>query len=285
MLVSAGGIMSNKKNHDNINISDFTISMQRINGWHIHQSLEVFICNSEVELQIDKNSFALVKNDIIIMSPLTLHKLSLEETASFSGCVIHVPATVVNKFSPVLGQILASDKFRIIKTDYAQRVQIDLLLDNLRASVEGTNAIGKFISETNLANIFVYICQNVAQSGEKSDNNLSALLPDVLIKVVNYIKENCRRQINLDTISNDCFINKSYLCRLFKKHLGYSVMEFVNHCRIEVASEILLTGVNIKNCSEICGFTNPDTFTLCFKKIYDLSPRDYIKFMTNYQKV
>ncbi|MFY0759936.1 AraC family transcriptional regulator [Metabacillus dongyingensis] len=94
--------------------------------------------------------------------------------------------------------------------------------------------------------------------------------------IKNYIKQNFRENINLDTLAEASHINKYYLAHSFKKLVGVSPIEYLIQTRIR-ESKILLetTDYPISNISTITGFSSQSFFAQSFKRETNLSPSRY----------
>jgi AraC-like DNA-binding protein len=70
-------------------------------------------------------------------------------------------------------------------------------------------------------------------------------------------------------------MDKYYMCHLFKKTTGFSLLEYVQSKRIQYAKILLHKGVNISEASRQCGFEEYSNFYKTFKKLVKLSPKQY----------
>lgn len=95
-------------------------------------------------------------------------------------------------------------------------------------------------------------------------------------EIIHYIRNNIHKDFNLDDLGNYAYLNKCYLCSLFKNVTGISLSQFINQERIK-KSEILLatTDISIANISEQCGFKSTTYFSTVFKALNNMSPREY----------
>lgn len=67
--------------------------------------------------------------------------------------------------------------------------------------------------------------------------------------------------------------NHSYLCRVFKKHLGLQPVEYINRLRLSYAENLLLhTDMQIVDICLEAGFENVSYFYQLFKRHYGLTP-------------
>ena len=95
-------------------------------------------------------------------------------------------------------------------------------------------------------------------------------------KIVEYIQQNACTIKSLDEIAKKFFINKYYLCHLFKKEKQTTIISFLQNIKIQKAAYLL---INTKNkISEICyktGFNSEYYFSKCFSSTLGLSPSKY----------
>ena len=96
--------------------------------------------------------------------------------------------------------------------------------------------------------------------------------------VMRYVNVHYKEHITLDQIAEEANLNKSYLCRLFKKEYGDSVFNYLNMIRMEKAAELLRSnpGLYVQEAAAEVGITEPFYFTRRFKEYFGISPREYI---------
>lgn len=95
-------------------------------------------------------------------------------------------------------------------------------------------------------------------------------------EVVRILREQYQEELSLKDISAALYLNKVYLVQLIKKETGHSFAELLNHQRIKVAQQLLLSGH--LGIEEICfkvGYTNVGYFYKIFKRICGRSPKNY----------
>lgn len=97
-------------------------------------------------------------------------------------------------------------------------------------------------------------------------------------RVLKYINDNYRTRILLEDLASLANLNRSYLCRLFKKETGHSVVEYITWLRVERARTLMDEGYSyVKEIAEKVGFDDQFYFTRVFKKTLGISPSDYLK--------
>ena len=90
-----------------------------------------------------------------------------------------------------------------------------------------------------------------------------------------YIHGHLHGTLNLDTVSTAAFIDRVYLCQLFKKEVGTNFNSYVLSQRMKLADKLLAkTTLSIEYIAEHCGYKNPSYFSTCYKKYYGIKPSD-----------
>ncbi len=111
----------------------------------------------------------------------------------------------------------------------------------------------------------------------------SSLSPDedssVSGKVEQYIRDHYyEAELNIDSISQELFLNYSYLCYCFKRDKNITINDYINQVRLEKALQLFHSGHdNVGYVAEQTGFNNSGYFSKKFKKAFGLSPSEYIK--------
>jgi AraC-like DNA-binding protein len=96
-------------------------------------------------------------------------------------------------------------------------------------------------------------------------------------KVYDYIFNNFKEPIALDTLAELSSMNKSSFCRYFKKHNGKTVSRYVNEIRVGYACKLLHE--NKLSISEICyesGYNNISNFNRQFRNLKGMSPSEFL---------
>ena len=76
-----------------------------------------------------------------------------------------------------------------------------------------------------------------------------------LLRVMSYIRDNIDRKLTLDTLAAMANMSRSTLNRHFRKALNISPMQYVTHCRISRARELVLEGrLSRTEIASACGF-------------------------------
>lgn len=95
-------------------------------------------------------------------------------------------------------------------------------------------------------------------------------------EALEFIEHNFQYNITVESIAENCGLNRSYFGKIFKVATGKTPQEFLLKYRMAKASELLmLTELSIADISLAVGYDNPLHFSRAFKNIYGTSPREW----------
>ncbi len=95
---------------------------------------------------------------------------------------------------------------------------------------------------------------------------------------VEYIQKHYTEPLDIDALSELCYLSKPYFFKLFKKETGTTPILMRNDLRIERAKSLLFDEeCQISEISAMLGFESIYYFSRSFKKIVGISPQEYRK--------
>lgn len=119
--------------------------------------------------------------------------------------------------------------------------------------------------------ILLFTNRNVQRLDQNKNDRILNL---VMLHINRHISE--AQNISLDTICKETHISKSYLCHLFKRTTGLSVMQYTNNLRITQAKKLLInTNMKIQDIALSLGYSSSTFFCKTFKNSVKCSPAQY----------
>ena len=94
--------------------------------------------------------------------------------------------------------------------------------------------------------------------------------------ILDYIHENYNRPLTTADLAEKWYISESHLCKIFKRSVGMTVLEYLNSFRIDKAAMLLQsTDSGISEIAQKVGFDNLNYFDRMFKKYKGMSPQSF----------
>lgn len=118
------------------------------------------------------------------------------------------------------------------------------------------------------------LIQNTVANQQEDEGNISnaALMKQIL----QYMEEHITEELDLITVATRFKRTPGYISTLFKKHVVGGFNYYINKERMEIALKLLQDhSLSIQEISELTGYSNAKYFSVVFKKITGMTPRDY----------
>ena len=128
-------------------------------------------------------------------------------------------------------------------------------------------------------------CENISRIIENQIKLLINEYSDIkteynplISNILNFIAESYTTDIRVDEISKIFGYNEKYIGKLFLKHIGKTIKEYVNEKRLSLSTKLLRnTDLSITEIALKSGFNNVTYFNRLFKQKYNMSPNKYRK--------
>lgn len=105
----------------------------------------------------------------------------------------------------------------------------------------------------------------------KKDKKLITRVEEIII---DHLSE---YSFSLNDLLKEVGVGRTLLHVKLKSILGLSTTEFINKVRLNESVKLLAKGKNISEAAYATGFSSPNYYSRCFRKLYGMSPNEYIK--------
>lgn len=226
-----------------------------------------FVCTSGVgEVEIDGKKSIIHPGDGLFIAAHTPHKYRgiegdfILNTLGFNG-------NIVPKLLLTLG---------FINSGVYQFKNSEAYIEKLRHLEKLTGkhlANEKYVFSSEIYNILLFVSQNIS----KMEKMTIATTNSLVNTIIDYLEKNYNRDLPLAELSAETGKTTEYLCKVFKKEMQTTIVQYLMEIRVANA-RILLCTYPEKTASEIgnlCGFQSPSYFGKIFKKYMKMSPNEY----------
>ena len=120
--------------------------------------------------------------------------------------------------------------------------------------------------------------QLIASTQNEVPNSNSTIANPLIDRAKNYIHDNISTEISRNDIANFVGLNPEYLSTIFHRETGQTLSDFIKIERIHFAMQFLKqTNLPISIISENVGYDSLSYFSMVFKQVTGLTPREYRK--------
>ena len=242
-----------------IEITYETVKHNNMPRCHTHESYELYFLKEGERYLFAKGNFYWIRSgDLFLIAPGVQHRTLDSNSGEYTKLICMLPPNIIPK------NVLPDLNF------YITRPQGDLK-EKILAEIEQVNNgnnIDRFASILKLLSCMLSIEEHretvIKPSFEKTS------------KILTFIENHCTDKITVSELSQRFYISEYYLCRLFKEHTGFTIIEYVTLARLHAARGLLEQGnLKMEYIAKKSGFGSVSSFSAAFKKTYGISPRDY----------
>lgn len=250
-----------------------TYSMERP---HFHEDVEITLCTSgEGIFFLEPEIYPMHRGQLFLIVPATLHRSVAND--SYRSRVLRVPTCLLEEISTSQSNFAnCTQQYSRVQVtlDEAQTRELEEMYEQLESP--GNKQFGNDMQRFILLMAFLVKSFSYFVTGEATPANINMELANMK-PVIKYIQAHLAEELSLDSIAAKFFISKFYLCRNFKLATGFSVRDYIIHCRILRARALLRNGYRVQETGELVGFHNNEHFIRTFKKLTGVSPKRYAK--------
>lgn len=253
------------------------------NNYHIHDVLEVMLVRTDgIITMIAEERHPIAANTLLLFNHMDLHyNMLAPANKSHDRYVIFFSPEFVEGLSTPQTDLLECFYFRPFKTPWILPIscqdaaEYSLLLDKI---IQLKKENGNYGSELNarllLGEFLLKVNQNYRNYHKITMLDITAQYRQIY-QIINFIHQNYAENLNLDIMSKAFYINKFYLCNIFKKVTGTSPNQYLIRCRIIKAKELLLQGFSVESVCMMTGYNSLPHFSRSFKSQTGISPKKY----------
>ena len=102
---------------------------------------------------------------------------------------------------------------------------------------------------------------------------------NLICDILEYINKNIYKEIDITSLSNIFYYDKTYIMKKFKKELGLSIFDYINRVKIFNSLPEFQYDNYILNIALNNGFNSIEYYSEIFKKIIGVNPKKYRYFV------
>lgn len=250
---------------------------------HIHDGYEIFYhLSGDLTYYIEGQAYQVEPQDIIITNRRELHRIVFNSQKPYKRKFIQFKPEYVLSFlqSEVYNPFHYLERRKLgfynkINSKEVKASGISALLDKIEAAARRSQNEDHFLIKLFFMQMLIEI--NRIYASDKNIVTEPVKSYDKLTEILNYINTNLEKKLTLDLFENKFFVNKYYLCHVFKQNTGFTVNEYITYKRIMKAQELLNKNIPVLEAADESGFGDYSSFYRAFKKIVGSSPQKYSK--------
>lgn len=247
---------------------------------HTHDEYEIYyLVSGERSYFIENRIYHICAGNLVFVNKNTIHM-----TSQF-GDTYHERILIEFKDNPLSSLLSCTEEMMlpqffarhqgVIALSPEDQEYIIHLLDGIAKEIRLRNPGYKILAMSQLIRLLFFSlhymerCESIAPPS-------ATVTHQKVSEVASYISENCIEADSLDQVARRFYMSKSYLSRIFKEFTGYTVNEFINVNRIQLARKILADStMSITEIANFLGYGSITYFEKTFRKYTETTPLKY----------
>lgn len=254
------------------------------NHWtHTHDEYHVLIYLRDGILALDDGEYAVAKDEVVVINPNQAHRFRpgksgkseyYEVTFTFmcnKGKTLCLPFDDILLFLfPQESRIPKQTIFMLPAETVETMKRAFFTFPKAAYHTFRENYFGVALEASVVS--FLHAFAEGARTIENAADNASPGAKWVE-RITRHIYFNYNRKLTLDDIAAKCNANPRYLCRVFKRETGETIISFLTRFRIETAEAILRNSeYRVKDVGRMVGIDDEYYFNRMFKKVRGYAP-------------
>ena len=245
--------------------------------WHKAVELLLFV-KGRVTCNFENGKRHFRAGDLYIINSHEVHETTCTRNAMY--LVVHIAPDVMCKFVPTFDQLrfsLAYDPEDPVKAEAF--AQLRSIMQQILEGSEETDPAWKLQRQVWLYAAAALLVKHFSQPLAVEENRLQRSDMSRLEPLLEHIQLHHGEELPLDEAVEFMGLNKEYFCRLFKKNMGVSYLQYVYQVRTTaVCRDLETTDDPIGEIAERHGFRDPKMLGQYFREIYGCTPSEKRKF-------
>lgn len=200
--------------------------------------------------------------DVVVTDIKMPRMTGLEMLAELRTRGVQVPAVILTSFAEFS---FAQEALRLGSVDYLLKPVDEAALAQAFARIR---AAGGEAESTGMQTVLVD-WNGLLKKARRQNSYVAKALAE--------IRANYASHLSIEELSARQGLSASYLSRKFKEVTGHTFGELLAAGRIEAATKLLKGDCRIYEVAESVGFNDYKNFCLVFKKLMQITPKEYIK--------
>ena len=255
-----------------------------------HDFWEIMYCDkNQVLVSVDNRQFLLRKGEIVFIKPNAVHSVKGDGNLDANLFIVSFVcrSRTMSYFKDKLFKVPEDARFLLssIMTEAKQTFVIPDFNPNL-SKLElknDANIGGAQLIKINLEELLIKLIRAETSKPTSAEIFISKIedsntLEDEIIKL---LQDKVYGTISLDEIASTLHYGKTTICKSFKKKTGNSIINYYLEMKIAESKKLIRENYSFSETAELLYFDSLPHFTKTFKKITQMTPREYKNSILN----
>jgi AraC-like DNA-binding protein/uncharacterized RmlC-like cupin family protein len=247
----------------------------------IHEFYEfAYIEEGNLSCTLGENTVELSHGDFLLIPPSKTHSYSVESahTASIFIVCFHCNSELLKIFDKKI-HLKREEKQLINEIVKEAKNAFSFPFKRKLRQLETPLFGAQQLVENNIERLLIQLIRNETNKNEniKLVMNSKELESNLVEDIISLLESSVYGKLTLENVSHQTYYSKTFLNGIFKKHTGYTIMQYYTLLKVREAKKLLENALSPSAVSHQLHFESPTYFTKVFKKYAGVTPSAYKK--------
>lgn len=243
--------------------------------YHYHEFCKLLlICSGKGGYSVDGQHYSLKAGDIVLIGSKCVHRPEFESGIPYERIIIYIAPEFLQKQSLdgcELEKMFDGSKGYVLRAEESERN----LLFKIAAQLEEELSRDEYGREILGNSLLLRMLVQIGRCMQKGEVQMpSPIVPTNkrVLDILNYIEKHLTDEICIDDLSEQFFISKYHMMRLFRSETGRSIHAHITERRLLFARDLIRQGVSATDSCFQAGFHSYSSFTRAYGKRFGTTP-------------
>jgi len=251
--------------------------------YHDFNKIIIFI-SGKVTYLIEGKAYKLKPWDILLVNSNEIHKPLIDADEVYERIIIWVNSSFLIEHNSYNCNLLScfetafKEKLNLMRLKAEYLSDIKYILSQLGAAWRSKEFGSDILKNSLFLQLIVYVNRLFLGADDQRETN-DIEYDEAIATILNYINENLKEALSIESIAERFYMSKYYLMHKFKAQTGYTVHNYILQKRLILAKELIKKGKAVTEVYMECGFSDYSNFIRAFRNNYGVSPKKYYKII------
>lgn len=250
-----------------IRVDGYEGYLPQMTDYHMHDYYEIsLIFSGKVNVLLSDMVDAGTHARLVLMRPHTPHYIYCEPELIYRRRNLTFSPHFLADFLPEMQKMMGifGKNGMILRLNEAKTEQFLAIFEQIRQEKS-------IFRQKMLLLYFLSLVQDLMPQEGSAER-----IPGFITEALTFISAHSAEHIVAQEIADQLGVSRTTLMTAFKKYAGITVNEYLTRCRIKDAVALLRQGKTEQETAETCGFTDACNLIRAFKRVFGLTPKQYL---------
>lgn len=253
--------------------------------WHYYIEILYFL-SGQAKVLLGGEWYIASKNDLVFINACEVHSITADKgedtryiVLKFDPEILHMSKSVF-EMKYILPLTLGNVSYqKIFKSKELSATIIPRLMNEIYNEFQNKEYGFELAVQTGICNVFLWVIRYWEKKGIVLETGIMLKEIDIqhFQKLFDYVDQNYSEDITSEKAANICNMSYSYFSRQFKKIMGKTFTEYLNHIRLREAEKLLMgSDMNVTQIAMTVGFSSSSYFIKQFRRIKGVTPKRFV---------